>query len=263
MGVDARLVVLSPPQSRGTVVPVAAPRVMIGRATDCDIVFDDPHVSRRHAEIDRGIGRVVVRDLGSLAGTSVNGIRLDGARAVRHGDLLSFGSVEVRYEELAAGDASATAVLPQAAAARTQPASVDFHVARQRGEVINNVGRDQFVDQRTQHIRHERESFLREIAATRSKARFMIWVGALLSVVGAGAWIAVIVSFIDGVPQPGTRADRKEPKLLGEDVFGVPAGALALAAAFVGAVLLVVGVVLHIVAAARRRRVDRELPLAA
>lgn len=48
----------------------------IGRAYDCDLILDDPHVSPHHAVLERDAeGRVVLRDAGSR-----NGIFADGAR---------------------------------------------------------------------------------------------------------------------------------------------------------------------------------------
>lgn len=55
------------------VVPMPPrPRIVIGRAPDCDLVIDDESVSRKHAVIE---GRLL-EDLGSRNGTVVNGQRL-------------------------------------------------------------------------------------------------------------------------------------------------------------------------------------------
>jgi pSer/pThr/pTyr-binding forkhead associated (FHA) protein len=50
-----------------------------GRHPDADIFLDDVTVSRRHAEFVRDAGHVLVRDLGSLNGTYVDGERIDEA----------------------------------------------------------------------------------------------------------------------------------------------------------------------------------------
>lgn len=63
------------------------------------------------------------------------------------------------------------------------------------------------------------------------------------------------MSSFDESTQPG------DVELLGPSVAGVPVGIIGYGLGFLGSVLLVVGIVLHIVAAARRRRVDREMPL--
>jgi pSer/pThr/pTyr-binding forkhead associated (FHA) protein len=49
----------------------------IGRHPDADIFLDDVTVSRRHAELHHTDEGVVVRDLGSLNGSYVNGERVD------------------------------------------------------------------------------------------------------------------------------------------------------------------------------------------
>jgi pSer/pThr/pTyr-binding forkhead associated (FHA) protein len=49
----------------------------IGRHPDADIFLDDVTVSRRHAELHHTDAGVLVRDLGSLNGSYVNGERVD------------------------------------------------------------------------------------------------------------------------------------------------------------------------------------------
>lgn len=53
----------------------AAPLV-IGRSPQCDLVIDDPSVSRRHAEVYQQNGQYYVRDLNSRNGTLVNGAEI-------------------------------------------------------------------------------------------------------------------------------------------------------------------------------------------
>jgi pSer/pThr/pTyr-binding forkhead associated (FHA) protein len=53
---------------------ISRPRFVIGREEGCDLVLDDPKVSREHAEIVGSNGPFrVLRDLGSANGTLVNG----------------------------------------------------------------------------------------------------------------------------------------------------------------------------------------------
>src|SRR5205814_4968919 len=47
-------------------------RVVMGRSRDCDVVLDDPNVSRRHAELRRQGDTWMVADLGSTNGVKVN-----------------------------------------------------------------------------------------------------------------------------------------------------------------------------------------------
>jgi pSer/pThr/pTyr-binding forkhead associated (FHA) protein len=70
---------------------------MVGRLPDCDLVVDDPSVSKHHARItwDSGFGSAVVEDLESSNGTQHNGAPVRGIVTVYDGDELTFG--EVRY----------------------------------------------------------------------------------------------------------------------------------------------------------------------
>ncbi|KPJ53943.1 MAG: hypothetical protein AMS16_05020, partial [Planctomycetes bacterium DG_58] len=52
-----------------------SPRLVIGRAAECDVVLEEPAVSRHHAELFCDpFGRWWVHDLGSRNGTKVNGV---------------------------------------------------------------------------------------------------------------------------------------------------------------------------------------------
>ena len=70
---------------------------VIGRSGGCDIVVDDPNVSRRHAEIRRlGEGFSLV-DLGSTNGTEVNGQRV-GETSLMNGDVIGVGTTRLTFE---------------------------------------------------------------------------------------------------------------------------------------------------------------------
>ncbi|MBW3576333.1 MAG: LuxR C-terminal-related transcriptional regulator [Actinobacteria bacterium] len=85
----------------------------IGRREDNTIVIPEPRVSRVHASVRRDAGAVILTDLGSSAGTKVNGEELTGPRVLRHGDRVTFGPVEAIFEDpaMAAQDEDATMVL--------------------------------------------------------------------------------------------------------------------------------------------------------
>ena len=63
----------------GTRHPVVD-RVVVGRGTEADLRINDPGVSRRHAELRREAGDLVVEDLGSTNGTLVDGERVERRR---------------------------------------------------------------------------------------------------------------------------------------------------------------------------------------
>lgn len=65
-------------------------RTLAGTSTACDIVLQDPSISRRHAAFDMSSGRLRITDLGSTNGTCVNGLcvmdaLLEGGENVRMG----------------------------------------------------------------------------------------------------------------------------------------------------------------------------------
>jgi pSer/pThr/pTyr-binding forkhead associated (FHA) protein len=69
--------------------PLSKQVTVLGRASDADVVLDDPGVSRRHAEVHLIDGRARVIDLGSTNGTFVDGER------VHAGDLTDGSSITV------------------------------------------------------------------------------------------------------------------------------------------------------------------------
>ena len=83
----------------GTRHEVERPVLTLGRARECDIVVDDPSVSRRHAELRRGPGGFTLVDLSSTNGTQVNGKKIEQAE-VADGDRIMLGQTELRFERL-------------------------------------------------------------------------------------------------------------------------------------------------------------------
>jgi len=247
-----RLVGLQPESLRGRVFEIHTDQVLVGRDGECDVVLDDPRVSRRHATLRRVGAEVVVRDLGSRSGTRVNDAEVTVPMALHDGDVVAFASVPLRFEEPGGRPGGPETLMWQAPA----PVAPRFDVEEQRGGVISNVGRDQHnYHSYVQHVMHERQSFLRDIASTRSKAWLLVWFGFLLTVGGVAVWAANILRFIDNVQALGPGAQPDDLSLLGREVFGVPIAVYAIMATILGSVLLIIGIVLHIVATARRRRV--------
>jgi pSer/pThr/pTyr-binding forkhead associated (FHA) protein len=62
----------------GKIVPLRG-RLVIGRGSDCDLVLDEPEMSRRHAVIENSGDGMYLRDLGSSNGTFVNGVQVRDA----------------------------------------------------------------------------------------------------------------------------------------------------------------------------------------
>src|SRR5882672_8700422 len=81
----------------------------LGRHPDNTIQILDRIVSKNHCHIDSGAdGRFVLKDLGSLNGTFINGDRVSGERALQSGDEISLGSTKLVFDP----PASATAGEP-------------------------------------------------------------------------------------------------------------------------------------------------------
>jgi len=71
--------------------------LLIGRLSSNHLVIDDPDVSRVHARIVTTPGGVFVHDLGSRAGTIVNGRRIETAMRLSDGDELVIGPVALVF----------------------------------------------------------------------------------------------------------------------------------------------------------------------
>jgi uncharacterized protein (TIGR02996 family) len=85
-------------------LPEGSAALVFGRSPRCTLVFDAPDVSQRHCEVWWEAGFWRVRDLGSDAGTLVNGVPVRQARALFPNDELRLGSVRLRYRSDLPGD---------------------------------------------------------------------------------------------------------------------------------------------------------------
>lgn len=70
----------------------------LGRSRQCDLVLNDPNVSRQHAEIRPRGGSWVLTDLGSTNGSRINGRDVEHPEVVRPGDEIELGSTTLRFE---------------------------------------------------------------------------------------------------------------------------------------------------------------------
>jgi pSer/pThr/pTyr-binding forkhead associated (FHA) protein len=314
----SRLVVTAPDALRGRVFVLDGRRIVVGREPAAEVFLDNPRVSRTHAALERFGGNMLVSDLGSRGGTTVNGRPIRDRQALRDGDVLGFASVEARYESAAsradetvqtpaavggrrpvggqsgnppaasspdlffeaktvlgpAALASAAVGGRQRAGQRGSPLAASspdarFDVGRQQQGHFNNVAGDQY-NQYVQQIRQERASFLEEVAGARTRARRLIVLGFLLSLFGGGVygWVVLrdVASISDLISSTSENPDPSFspnlPRLFGPEVNGIPVGLIGFALAGLGSVLMLVGIVLHISAAARRRRRESEFAAA-
>jgi hypothetical protein len=81
----------------GSRVSLGTETLTIGRFGECDIVIDDPNISRRHAQVAVEQDAHVLIDLGSTNGLTVNGHRIE-RHELRHGDAITLGANTIVFE---------------------------------------------------------------------------------------------------------------------------------------------------------------------
>jgi hypothetical protein len=188
-------------------------------------------VSRRHARLGAGDGSWWVEDAGSSAGLLLNGDLVTRRSPLRGGDRLRLGDVDIVVS------------LPP-------DRSSGYHVDRPQAGTINMV-------EGVQYNIQQRESFARQIAATRSKATTLIVIGFLMMCGGSVVFMVPLLDFMNEFGSVSPQETITSGNFYGPQVGGVSVGLIGFAVAFIGQFVLVAGIVLHIVAAARRRRLNR------
>jgi adenylate cyclase len=71
----------------------------LGRHPNNTIQLLDKIVSKEHCILEQRDGHFILRDLGSLNGTYVNGDRVRGETSLKHGDEIALGSTRARYDD--------------------------------------------------------------------------------------------------------------------------------------------------------------------
>ena len=87
---------------RGTTTwhPLNGQAVTIGRGLSNDIILDDPYVDARHASIAHDdAGALTIRDLGSVNGVLIEGVRAHAPIPVQAGVELKIGRTMVRFRD--------------------------------------------------------------------------------------------------------------------------------------------------------------------
>ncbi len=119
MTVRYQIVMRSGPNP-GATYPLDISQTTIGRDGSNTISINDPEVSRHHARLTLQGGKVVLEDLGSTNGTSVNGNRLATSHVLKAGEMISLGEDITFAFEAQAFDPDAT-VASVAAKPELQP----------------------------------------------------------------------------------------------------------------------------------------------
>ncbi len=199
--------------------PGASPQVMsvpkdvavIGRAPDCDVVIDDPEVSRRHTRVIQGL---VAIDLGSRNGTWVNEQKISepslvGSRRLRIGqgeraiDVLFEGAgaapepADFGEMTIGAGSASPVAAVrapapPAAAVPAGAAAGAPAGDALVRGELETERRKSSQLARQLEEMRRESEGKRSAVASQLAEARLEVLrlnqrLGSMKSEVDAGA----------------------------------------------------------------------------
>ncbi len=84
-----------PKELRGVKIKVTGP-IVVGRAPGADIVIGTSFVSGRHARFSPQGKDLFIEDLGSTNGTVLNGQPVTGPVAVRSGDIIAIGNVDIK-----------------------------------------------------------------------------------------------------------------------------------------------------------------------
>lgn len=83
--------------SSGRSIEITRDRVVVGRDPTCEVVVNDPSISRRHARLEHRDDGWAVMDEGSANGTFVDSKRVSSAR-LTHGQELRLGTAGFRVE---------------------------------------------------------------------------------------------------------------------------------------------------------------------
>jgi sigma-B regulation protein RsbU (phosphoserine phosphatase) len=90
---------VEPAEGRSERFLLQGDRVAVGRSSECDLILPDLLLSRRHAELVRSAPGWSVRDLGSLNGTRVNGVRLTDEERLHDGDVIALSDWTLVFRE--------------------------------------------------------------------------------------------------------------------------------------------------------------------
>jgi hypothetical protein len=85
--------------NKGAIYQLTADEYIIGRSEDCEISIGDPAVSRKHARLTRNNGDYSIEDLGSSAGTTINGKKASPA-VLKADDRIQVGFTTFTYLKL-------------------------------------------------------------------------------------------------------------------------------------------------------------------
>jgi DNA-binding CsgD family transcriptional regulator len=106
----------------------------VGRGADNGYVISDPRVSRLHAELQKRGDTLIVTDLGSSGGTTVNDVAITGPHVLRHGDRIGFGALTATLEDPAAMHGDDATMVFEAPKVATGP-----HLSPRQQQVLEGI----------------------------------------------------------------------------------------------------------------------------
>jgi two-component system response regulator HydG len=107
----------------------------LGRNSKNDIVVDDPHASRWHAELYHDGKRWLVRDCGTTNGTKVNGIKIQAPTPIESNHVIGIGDARLRFR--VDSSTEGTAELP--ILTNTRDTDKEVHLAAPTGNDFNQT----------------------------------------------------------------------------------------------------------------------------
>ena len=94
---EVKLIVVNGKQ-KGKEIPVAAPKIYIGRGEGCQLRPQSNLVSRKHCAIVLEGDAAIIEDLKSTNGTFVNDERIEGRRELHDGDRIKVGMLDLEVK---------------------------------------------------------------------------------------------------------------------------------------------------------------------
>jgi TonB family protein len=222
--------------------------IKIGKLKSSHLCLEDEAVARMHAVIEVSGSDVRVIDLGSSAGTQLNGGAVDKNAPLKSGDELTFGPFSVRVEVaeavVAAAPAAAASTRPAAAAAMAAAAPmapaappiqidlsrVEVQDGRQVAEVIA------MLDRTVLDVTHVGQS-----RNYKSSAPAFLVLGALISFAGLGLFATEMSQ--DWATYGKAKVEAQQQNLPAPKVPGYGTGALGLGLILLGIAPIAVGAI--------------------